>query len=176
MTTISCPVPDNITPLSPNGFMFAIQKLPDLNFFCQQVNLPGIQLGDPTFSNPFQVQPIPGETLTYDQLTVQFLVDVEMKNYTALYNWIVALGFPNDYSQYVNFINTDERLSISELAKNYSDATLQILSGNNQVVKTVQFIDLFPISIDSLVFQATNQDVQYLVGNATFRYGYYKFS
>jgi hypothetical protein len=176
MTTISCPVPDNITPLSPNGFMFNIQKLPDLNFFCQQVNLPGIMLGAPEFGNPFHTQPIPGETLTYDQLTVQFLVDSEMKNYTALYNWIVALGFPNDYEQYLNFINSDDRLGLAELAKNYSDATLQILSGSNQVVKTVQFIDLFPVSIDSLVFQATNQDVQYLVGNATFRYGYYKFT
>jgi hypothetical protein len=175
MTTISCPVPDNITPLSPNGFLFSIQKLPDLNFFCQQVNLPGIMLGAPEFGNPFHTQPIPGETLTYDQLTVQFLVDVEMKNYTALYNWIVALGFPNDYDQYVSFINSDDRLGLAELAKNYSDATLQILNGSNQVVKTVQFVDLFPMSIDSLVFQATNQDVQYLVGNATFRYGYYKF-
>jgi len=156
--------------------MFNIQKLPDLNFFCQQVNLPGIMLGAPEFGNPFHTQPIPGETLTYDQLTVQFLVDSEMKNYTALYNWIVALGFPNDYEQYLNFINSDDRLGLAELAKNYSDATLQILSGSNQVVKTVQFIDLFPVSIDSLVFQATNQDVQYLVGNATFRYGYYKFT
>ena len=175
-TTITCPIPDTITPLSPNGFQFSIQKLPQLNFFCQQVNLPGISLGAPEFGNPFQVQPIPGETLTYDQLTVQFLVDARMENYTAIYNWIVALGFPNDYEQYVNFINEDQRGITSELSKNYSDATLQILSGNNQVVKTVQFIDLFPIAIDSLVFQATNQDVNYLIGNATFRYGYYKFS
>jgi hypothetical protein len=175
-TTITCPIPDNITPLSPNGFLFSIQKLPQLSFFCQQVNLPGLMLGAPEFGNPFQVQPIPGETLTYDNLTVQFLVDSRMENYTAIYNWIVALGFPNDYEQYVNFVDEDDRGMTSELSKNYSDATLQILSGNNQVVKTVQFIDLFPTAIDSLMFQATNQDVNYLVGNATFRYGYYKFS
>jgi hypothetical protein len=42
-------------------------------------------------------------------------------------------------------------------------------------VQTAQFHDLFPVTLDSLVFQSTNQDVQYLVGNATFRYGYYKF-
>lgn len=174
--TISCPIPANINPLSPNGFLFNIQKLPELSFFCQQVNLPGITLGSPEFGNPFQTQPIPGETLTYDQLTVQFLVDESMTNYQAIYNWIVALGFPNDYEQYTTFVNDDDRGAISELARNYSDATLQILGGNNQTVKTVQFIDLFPIALDSLLFQGTNTDVNYLVGSATFRYGYYKFA
>lgn len=174
-TTITCPIPSNINPLSPNGFMFSIQKLPELNFFAQSVNLPGITLGAPEYGNPFQVQPIPGESLTFDQLTVQFLIDEQMTNYQAIYNWIVALGFPNDYEQYTTFISEDNRGITSELATNYSDATLQILAGNNQVVKTVQFIDLFPIALDSLQFAGTNTDVQYLIGNVTFRYGYYKF-
>jgi len=39
----------------------------------------------------------------------------------------------------------------------------------------LQFIDMFPITIESLMFASTNTDVQYLVGQATFRYGYYKF-
>jgi hypothetical protein len=173
--TITCPIPSNINPLSPNGFMFSIQKLPELNFFAQSVNLPGITLGSPEYGNPFQVQPIPGESLTYDQLTVQFLIDESMTNYQAIYNWIIALGFPNDYEQYTTFVSEDTRGITSELATNYSDATLQILGGNNQTVKTVQFVDLFPIALDSLQFAGTNTDVQYLIGNATFRYGYYKF-
>jgi hypothetical protein len=172
---ITCPIPDNINPLSPNGFLFSIQKLPKLNFFCQQVNLPGIQLGSPEFGNPFQTAPIPGETLTYDQLSVQFLVDANMENYISIYNWIVALGFPNNYEQYVNFLNEDQRGITSELAKNYSDATLTILGNNNTPIRTIEFVDMFPSSIDSLMFQSTNNDVQYLVGNATFRYHYYKF-
>lgn len=174
-TTLSCPVPNNINPLSPNGFMFSIQKLPELNYFCQQANLPGIILGVPEFGNPFNTTPIPGDHLTYDQLNVQFLVDENMTNYKSIYNWIVALGFPNSYDQYLTFINADDRGITSELAKNYSDATLSILGANNKVIQTVQFHDLFPMSIDSLVFQSTNQDVNYLVGNATFRYSYYKF-
>jgi hypothetical protein len=175
MTNLTCPIPDNINPLSPNGFLFSIQKLPKLNFFCQQVNLPGIQLGSPEFGNPFQTAPIPGETLTYDQLSVQFLVDANMENYISIYNWIVALGFPNNYEQYVNFLNEDQRGITSELAKNYSDATLTILGNNNTPIRTIEFVDMFPSSIDSLMFQSTNNDVQYLVGNATFRYHYYKF-
>jgi hypothetical protein len=143
-STITCPVPTNINPLSPNGFLFNIQKLPKISFFCQSVNLPGITLGAPEFGNPFNIAPIPGETLTYDQLTVQFLVDENMENYQSIYNWIVALGFPESYDQYITFTGNDTA-NYSELAKNYSDATLQILTANNATAKTVQFIDLFPI-------------------------------
>jgi hypothetical protein len=173
--TISCPIPSNISPLSPNGFQFNITKLPNLSFFCQNVNLPGIELGDPMQANPFASVPIPGDHITWDTLNVQYLIDSEMANYTAIYNWIIALGFPVNNEQYSNFINSGQQQLYSELAKSYSDATLQILYGNNQVAKQIQFIDLFPVSIDSLTFASTNSDVQYLVGNATFRFNYYKF-
>ena len=173
-TTISCPIPANLTPLSPNGFNFSITKLPGVTFFCQQVQLPGITLGSPEQFNPFVNAPIPGEILTYDQLQVQFLIDNEMLNYKSVYNWLVALGFPDNYDQYKSFIFNDKN-NYSELAKNYSDATLQILTGTNTAAATVSFKDLFPISIGSLVFQSTNSDVQYLVGDATFRYTSYKF-
>lgn len=173
--TLTCPIPDNINPLSPNGFMFSIEKLPEVSFFCQEVNLPGMTLGSPEFATPFSMQPIPGETLTYDTLNVKFLVDEQMHNYQSIFNWLTALGFPQSYEQYVTYFSDDQRGLIKELAKNYSDGTLSILSSNNRVVKTVQFVDMFPIALDSLVFQSDNSDVQYLVGNVTFKYGYYKF-
>jgi hypothetical protein len=172
--TISCPLPGNITPMSPNGFNFTITKLPDLSFFCQQVTLPALSIGAPEQSTPFSTTPIPGEIATFDQLQVQFLVDSEMKNYKAIHNWLVALSFPQNYEQYTNFTASDTN-QYSELAKNYSDGSLSMLDGTNNVAATVQFVDLFPLSLEGLTFQSTNTDVQYLVGNATFRYTYYKF-
>lgn len=172
--TLACPLPGDITPMSPNGFNFIINKLPELTFFCQQVTLPALSIGAPEQNNPFINVPIPGETATFDQLQIQFLVDAEMKNYKAIYNWLVALSFPEKYEQYTNFINDDAN-KYSELAKNYSDGSLSMLTGNNNIAATASFIDLFPISLEGLTFQSTNTDVQYLVGNATFRYTYYKF-
>lgn len=173
--TLTCPVPTNINPLSPNGFRFSIQKLPTLTYFCQEVNLPGLTLGAPEMNTPFSVQPIPGEMLTYDTLNVRFLVDENMANYIQLHNWIVALGFPESYTQYTTFNSADSRELVNDLAKNYSDGTLEILGSNNVAVKTVSFADIFPISITSMIFQSTNTDVQYLVGDAVFRYARYKF-
>lgn len=174
ITTLSCPVPANINPLSPNGFQFSIVKLPELSYFAQQVNLPPITLGAPEQNTPFVTVPVPGEMLTYEQLTVQFLVDEQMSNYKAIHDWMVGLGFPENYDQYANFVN-QETSKVSELQKNYSDGTLQILGPNNKPIQTIQFIDLFPISLETLMFDSTTSDVQYLVGNVTFRYTLYKF-
>lgn len=167
-------LPVNINPLSPNGFKFAITKLPDVTFFAQNVNLPGITLGEPTFATPFSTQPVPGDTLSYDQLTLNFLVDENMSNYRIIYNWIVALGFPESYDQYI-VGQAGDTTAYGELAKNYSDATLQILDSSNNPIQSIQFFDVFPTTIESLSFASTNDDVNYLVGTATFKFGWYRF-
>lgn len=170
--TLACPIPTNINPLSPNGFMFSVQKLPEVTFFCQQVNLPGIVLGEPAFSTPFSKQPIPGDGLSFDTLNVQFMVDEEMKNFIAIYDWLMALGFPEDYTQYQALLGQRAK-GASELTANFSDATLSILGSNNMAVRSVKFVDVFPTSLESLMFTSQSNDVNYLIGNATFRFGYY---
>jgi hypothetical protein len=168
-------IPAGLNPLSPNGFNFSISKVPNVTFFCQQASLPGITLGDPTFSTPFSTQPLPGDTLSYDPLTIQFLIDEQMLNYNIVYNWIVALGFPESYSQYTTLLGNDT-VQYGELAKNYSDATLQILDSNNNPIRSVTFYDVFPTTLETLTFASTNEGVNYMIGSATFKFGLYKFA
>jgi hypothetical protein len=168
-------IPAGLNPLSPNGFNFSISKASNVTFFCQQANLPGISLGEPTFSTPFSTQPIPGDTLSYEPLVINFLIDENMLNYNILYNWIVALGFPESYDQYTTLLAGDTT-QYGELAKNLSDATLEILDSNNNVIRTVTFYDAFPTSLETVTFASTNTDVSYVVGSATFKFGHYKFA
>lgn len=170
---LSCPIPSNINPLSPNGFMFSVSKLPDLTFFCQEVNLPNITLGESAMATPLVMIPIAGDTLEFETLNVQFLIDSEMKNYTAIYNWMSGLAFPISYEQHKEFMSTSS--DALDSTKFYSDAVLQILGNTNSTVKIVRFTDVFPVALNSLTFTSTSQDVQYLMGNATFRYTYYSF-
>lgn len=173
--TLSCPVPENLNPLSPNGYMFSIEKLPSLSFFCQEVNLPSIILPEAQQLNPFTKIPLAGDQLEYGTLTVQFLIDETMTNYRAIHHWLVSLGFPENYSQYTNFLDESKIPGLAEVAKSHSDGTLTILGNNNTQIQTVQFKDLIPESLESITFLSTNQDVQYLVGSVTFKYTYYKF-
>ena len=167
-------LPSNINTLSPLGFRLGINKLPKIDFFAQSVNLPGISIGQLEQANPLIMNPIPGEMLTYQELTIQFMVDENMANYKSVVNWLEGLGFPEDHKQYADYIEED-KVSISELAKNYSDGTLQILGSNNVPVQSLKFKDMFPTSIEGLQFNSADSDVTYLVGNASFRYTSYKF-
>lgn len=171
---LSCPIPSNINPLSPNGYMFSIQRLPKVSYFCQEVNLPTLTLGSTQQSTPFSQAILAGDILEYSPLTIQFLVDDAMENYKSIHNWMNGLGFPENHDQYQTMLDQSTNNG-SNLAKSYSDATLTVLGNSNNAIQTVQFVDMFPESLDSLTFVSTSQDVQYLVGSATFRYSYYKF-
>lgn len=172
-SNLTCPLPSNFNPLSPNGFRFSISKIPEITFYCQEVNLPGITLESIDVLSPLTMNPFAGDLITYDELTVQFLVDAEMVNYQAVYNWLTGLGFPNGYEQYINFTNSQQAQSKGTI--DYSDGTLQILTSNNQVAKTVQFIDLIPVSLGSMTFTSTATDVTYIVGVAGFKFDRYNF-
>lgn len=173
--TLTCPIPENLNPLSPNGYTFLLHRLPGLSYFCQEITLPSITLPEITQFTPLTRIPIAGDQIDYDTLRVQFLVDEKMENYKALHNWIVGLGFPENYEQYTNIIDNAAVPGANELAASYSDATLIIMGNNNTPIQTIQFADCIPESLESITFTSTNQDVQYLVGSASFRYSYYKF-
>ena len=174
-TISSCPFPANLNPLSPNGFKFSIEKLPSLTYFCQEVTLPQMYLGDIMQANPLTNIALPGDQITYDLLSVDFLIDSTMQNYKAIHNWMVGLGFPQDNVQYETLINTNTQAGLGTGAKAYSDSTLQILDAMGAAVATVQFIDMVPQALEALTFTSTSSDVQYLVGRVSFKYTYYKF-
>ena len=98
-----------------------------------------------------------------------------MSNYLAIFNWIAGLGHPQEFEQYTSFQNRDPKFQMSELSKNFSDGTLNILGSNNTVVQTVLFVDLVPTALSGLTFATTNTDVTYITATATFEYTYFVF-
>jgi len=183
MANPNCPMPNNINPLSPTGFRLAITKLPEISFFCQAVTLPSMSLENVNVGTPFSVNKVPGELLNFADLTVNFIIDEDMKNYIALWNWLAGLGFPQNYLQYQNLVTTAANSTTSTttpaipafgtLQGNYSDGSLVILGSNNMPVKTISFVDIHPISLGTIEFQSNVDDVQYLTGTASFGYTYY---
>ena len=58
----------------------------------------------------------------------------------------------------------------------FCDGTLRILNSNYREVAQVKFKDLFPTSLTSLDFDATNTDVQYFTAEASFKYTIYNLT
>jgi hypothetical protein len=173
MRRLGCPVPENLNPLSPNGFKFSLERIPDLTYFIQEIEIPAISLPNIGINTPFSKIPITGETMRFDTLTIKFLIDGDMKNYIALFRWLRGMGFPQNNEQYVEQIQYPN--SLTENSAAMSDGTLEVLGNTNSTIQTIQFVDCVITSLNALTFLSTSTDVNYLIGHATFEYSYYDF-
>jgi hypothetical protein len=173
MTTLCTPT--NINPLNPNGFLFSIQKLPEVTFFVQEAEIPSISLGTIIQSSSVHDIKIPGDKAEFSELSLNFLVDEKFENWKSIYNWMIGLTFPEGHEMYTNFLNSEKNENgRTQLTKGYSDGTLTVLGSSNSYVQSVQFVDMFPISLTALSFSSQNTDVQYLKATAVFSYSYYR--
>ena len=163
--------------LRPNAFRFVIKDLPNVAYTCQSANLPAIQLGFAVQPTPFVDVPAIGDKLNYSDFSIRFLIAEDMSNYVELFEWLVALGFPNNYNQYSNFVG--DRLNRFPFFKGagntteavaYSDATLTILDSSNNPKTNILFKRIFPVSLEALDFDITSSSVEFFVGVASFKY------
>ena len=102
------------------------------------------------------------------------MVDENMENYLAVYNWLTGLGFPESGKQFKEIITDSD--GQRDMKEPFCDGTLRILNSNYREVAKVKFQDLFPVSLTSLDFDATATDVQYFTAEATFKYTIYNLS
>ena len=87
---------------SPIQFRFKCTKLPEVEFTCQTANIPGISLGSATQPTPLVDIPIPGDKISFQSLYINFLVDENLNNYKEIHDWLVGIGFPQNYTQFQN--------------------------------------------------------------------------
>ena len=157
--------------LSGVAFKFNLAKFPKVDFFSNSARIPELSLELARQSSYLKNIDVPGERLTFGDFTLRFLVDENMENYLSVYNWLKGLGFPESGKQFKD-ITTDSD-GIRDPKEAFCDGTLSILNSNYREVAKVKFNDLFPVSITSLDFDATNTDVQYFTAEATFKYTIY---
>jgi len=145
--------------LSPIGFKFNLQKAPTVDFFSQSANIPSIDLGVAVQSTYLKDIPVPGDKLVFNDFSIRFLVDENLKNYLEISNWMRALGYPESLSEAIP-LNTQA----------YSDGGLVIFNSNMQSVARVNFKDMFPVQLTQVEFDAQTTDINYIVAEATFKY------
>ena len=165
--------------LSPVGFKFTITKVPKADFFSNSASIPGINLGfaeQPTYMKNI---PVPGDKLTYADFSLRFFVDENLTNYMEVHNWLRGLGFPESLDEFTALKeqdiynpSTDARNALGE----YSDGSLFVYNSNYNEVARVDFLDVFPISLSTINFDATDSDIQYVSAEATFKYSIYNIT
>jgi len=164
--------------LSPTGFKFTLKKSPKVAFFCNEANIPDLNLGIAVQTSYLKDIDLPGDKIVFGDLNLRFLVDENLENYMEIQNWIRGLGYPENLQQFADLQNqgiirgnyTQDRQNI------YSDGTLQVLTSSSIPNFQVVFKDLFPYSLGTLTFDATQTDVQYFTADVGFKYTIYSIT
>ena len=181
--------PDKLDYASPTQFRFGIHQLPKVEFFSTAATIPAIALSDVIVPTAFKSIPMMGDQLTYDNLSISFIVDEYLENYLSIHEWMTAIGFPKNRTQFSQFkSNTSNTPSTASSSSNdigdvqkptsvnalFSDATLTILSNKNNPIVNVFFKDLYPIAMTGLSYNQGATDVEYLTAEITFAYQLYE--
>ena len=181
--------PTKLDYASPTQFKFGINQLPKVEFFTVNANIPGITLGDTVFPTPYKDIPIMGDKLTYESLSITFIVDEYLENYTSLHEWMTAIGFPKDRKQFKDFrANTSNLAQITQGTSQdigdvqpatpanalFSDAYLMILSNKNNPIVEITFHNMYPVTLGALEYSQGAADVEYITVSADFAYQIYE--
>ena len=192
MTTSTSPLnrqPSKLDYTSPTQFRFVINQLPKVEYFTVAGNIPGITLDEIELGTPLKNIPLMGNKLTYEDLSITFIVDEDLLNYIEMHTWLTAIGFPKDKSQFRNFRSATSNVASATRGESndigdvkpstpersmYSDAVMTILTNKNNPVVECRFADVFPTSLSGLTYSQNQTDVDYLTAEVNFKYQIYE--
>jgi hypothetical protein len=179
---------------SPTQFKFQITKLPKVEYFCTAANIPGISIPSPAQPTPLADIPLPGETISFEDLSVTFMVDENLENYREIHGWMYGIGFPISRTQFGSLVDANNdrfpttgkdslatdpgktKYGAKPLGPIFSDATLNVLTSKNNANIEVRFSDVFPTALSGLSFDQQADDVNYLSATVTFKYKVFEFA
>jgi len=164
--------------LSPTGFKLTITRSPKVAFFSNSANIPAMTLGVAIQPSYLKDIDTPGDKIIFEDFSIRFLVDEDLKNYMEIQNWIRGLGYPESLKEIYDLQNQREYVDMSKsnTMDIYSDGTLTVLgSGLNPNFK-INFKDLWPYNLSTLNFDATDTDIEYFTAEATFKYTIYNIT
>ena len=158
--------PINTSFLSPIGFKFQLNNFPEVNYFIQSASLPGISISAIDVPTALKTIAIAGDEVNFEELSIKFIVDENMKNWLSIYDWIIGLGFPTEEGQ-------AKYKKLSENSELVTDATLTVLTSNMNPQINFHFKNCFPLSLSSIAFDSGGTDIDYVTADVGFRYDVY---
>ena len=150
--------PKNRNFLSPIGFKLKLERFEGVDFFCQSANIPDIQMPFTDVPTRFRNVPIvPGGGVTFGDLSVRFIIDEDLVNYHSIYKWIRQNG------------RADRDVDTPEEPQ-YSNGIIEVTTSNMNTNFVVEFVNMFPINLSNIVFDASAGDIEYITADVTFKY------
>jgi hypothetical protein len=173
MTALSR-TPSNTNFLQPSKFILAFNRLPTIQYFCQEANLPGVSIGTTEFATPLVNVPIAGTKIDYQEFDITFLIDEQAQSWNELYKWLLSIASPKSTVDRYN--NNALQNTFTSTNSYYSDSNLTIMSALNNPLISINFHRMFPVSLSSIQFDTKLSADTILTATATFRYEYFEIT
>jgi hypothetical protein len=144
--TLTCNNPSN-NPLLLNYFQFILNRVPNMVYFCQSANLPGIGYGvaeqPTTLGHPVMV---PTGAFRFEDLELTFRVDENLTNWRQIHSWIKNIGNYTDDENTLPYLPNKDQLGKT------TDATLLITNSVYLPKIKVHFKHVFPQYLSGIKF------------------------
>lgn len=173
MTAISR-TPENTNFLQPTKFLLVFDRIPNVTYFCQEVNIPGISLPNIQVQTPVLDYHLAGNKLTYSPLNIRFMVDEKADSWKNIHQWFLSIGSPHGFNER-NSLSAIQNAYKESKFLNYSDAVLTVLSNLNNPIMRIHFASLFPVSLSDIQFDTTLSADHIITADATFMVEYFDF-
>ena len=146
-------------------YKFQMRRLPKVNYFMQKVSLPDFASGGP-IEQPTRFVPVkhPSRNVSFDNLTIEFLVDENLENWRELYDWMRTIYLVDDYKKFE-----------PETSTHFTEGSILLLNSAMNVNKEIRFHNLLPISLSGIDFDSTDTDLSPRIATATFAFDFYEF-
>lgn len=159
-------IPENTSFLQPTKFTMVFPTLPFLRYFGQTAEIPSIGTTAVSVETPFSNTWRHGDKLVYDQLSINAIIDEDMRLWEETHNWLVALTKPKEFAQYIRYENRKALI--------YHDAILTINTNANLPNMRFKFTNVHPLSMGAVNFSDTQNADAVLTLDVSFRYDYYE--
>ena len=167
--------PTDVNPLQPTKFLLSFSRIPNVQYFCQRVNLPGINADSAPFENMIKDLKVAGTKISYDDLRVDFMLDEALQGWLDLHTWFRSFAAPTGFAERNQLSALQGPFVKNTTKRPYSDATLVILNNVNIPTIRVNFYDVFPLSLSSIDFDTELGAENIMTGSGTFHFDYYDF-
>jgi hypothetical protein len=165
--------PENTNYLQASKFLITFDRIPTVQYFCQEVNLPGISIPVAIINTPLLDFQSPGTKIQYSPFNITFNVNEDISNWKEMYTWFLSMASPAGFQERKDLRATYSKRTTDKL---YSDITLSILSSLNNPIVRVRFSNAFPISLTDINFDTKSSADNIITASASFNYDYFEFT
>ena len=150
-------------------------RLGDVQYFCQTVNIPGVNLGQAPFNTPLLDVFVPDRKMIYNPLSIHFTIDESLNGWQQLHAWFRSIASPTSFDERNRLTSLQNASKTSSSLNSYSDATLTILSALNNPILRVKFYNVFPITLSDILFDTTQSADDIITADCVFTFDYFDF-